>query len=324
MQNILLVGGAGYIGSHMAKILKKNGYGVIVLDDFSTGHQEFTRYGILYEGSASDSSLVERIFKDHQISTVMHFAAKALVGESVEKPLYYYTSNVSNTIVLLETMLKCGVKNFIFSSTCSTFGNHNVEKMNENLPPNPLNPYGSSKLIVENILKDLGFSHGLNTAVLRYFNAAGADPDAEIGERHDPETHLIPLALRAAYSAANPLTVYGNDYPTPDGSCIRDYIHVVDIADAHMLAMKWLEKNKGYHDFNLGSEDGNSVLEVIAMVEKVTGKKVNYKTGNRRSGDPTRLVGDSTKARNILEWKPRFSFEEIVKTAHSWHSKERR
>lgn len=314
-RSILVVGGAGYIGSHMAKFLSKRGYEPVTLDDLSTGHHEAVRFGPLYEGSYDDVDLVEKVLKRHNISTVMHFGAKALVAESVAAPLLYYSANVAGTLKLLQGMIRADVKNFIFSSTCATFGNPTEVPIHERLPQKPINPYGQSKLMIEHVLKDMKQAYGINSAVLRYFNAAGADPEGELGELHENETHLIPLVLQTALGRRPKITVYGSDYPTPDGSCIRDYIHVNDLADAHLRALELIAEKKESYDFNLGSEKGYSVFDVINTVEKVTGCPVTREIGPRRPGDPPTLVADSTKAKSMLDWTCEHSLELIVRTA---------
>lgn len=324
---ILVVGGAGYIGSHTVKHLRGAGYPVFILDDLSTGHERLAIAALggseknLYRGSSSDSKLVSEILTKNKINTVYHFAARAWVGESVENPILYYQRNVAETVSLLDTMIKNKVLNFIFSSTCSVYGIPQVDRIDENQPKNPINPYGKSKLMVEEILKDLSKAHGLNAAILRYFNAAGADSEGILGEYHDPETHLIPNAILSSLGKKETLTVFGNDYKTKDGSCIRDYIHVEDLANAHKLAMLYILKNPGCHDFNLGSENGDSVFDVIKMIEKVIGKKLEFKLGSRREGDPPMLVGNSKKSHAILNWKANHNLESIIRSAYQWHYK---
>jgi UDP-glucose 4-epimerase len=324
-RSVLVVGGAGYIGSHTAKLLLAKGYQPVILDDLSTGHREAarraTKDGPFYLGSYTDSVLVEKILTDHHIHTVMHFAAKALVEESVKNPFLYYSTNVAGTLELLETMHKASVKNFIFSSTCATFGQHE-NSIDEQTPQNPVNPYGRSKLFVECILKDMERAHGLRSGILRYFNAAGADFDKELGEDHTPETHLIPNALKIALNASpdskQKMTVFGTDYPTPDGSCIRDYIHVNDLAEAHIKMMELITATQKSCDVNLGVGQGYSVLEIIKTVSEVTEKDVPFVIGPRRAGDPPRLVANPQKAREILNWRAETGLEAIVKSAFEW------
>lgn len=317
---VLVVGGAGYIGSHVSKQLRARGYDVVVLDDLSTGHRAAARFGAFVEGDCGDPALMDRVFREHEISVVMHFAALASVGESMENPVLYYETNVAKTLRLLAAMLRAGVKHFVFSSTCATFGETDTP-IREDMSQEPVNPYGRSKLMVETVLRDLQRAHGLSSAVLRYFNAAGTDPDGELGEDHAPETHLIPRALAAAFGHAPELTVFGKDYPTPDGSGVRDYVHVNDLGDAHIQAMEKILAGGGFQDFNLGTEQGSSVLEVMASVKRVTGKEVPHAIGPRRAGDPPKLVADSFRARKMLGWKPRFDLDAIVKTAAEWHGR---
>lgn len=320
-EEILVVGGAGYIGSHTAKILHKRGYKPTILDNLTTGHRAAARYGNFVEGSYDDVALVERVLREHKIQTVMHFGAKALVGESIEKPLLYYSANVSGTVNLLTAMRNVGIKHFVFSSTCATFGEPAEVPIHEGVAQNPVNPYGQSKLFVERILRDLHFSHGFNSAVLRYFNAAGCDPDGELGEDHAPETHLIPRALKAAIGQEAELVINGNDYPTKDGSCVRDYVHVNDLAEAHIKAMELMWKSNSSYDFNLGTERGYSVLEVADTIERVTGNKLKRRMGPRRPGDPPALVADSSKARTVLGWTPQHDLDSIVRSAYDWMKK---
>ncbi|MEW6056195.1 MAG: UDP-glucose 4-epimerase GalE [Bdellovibrionota bacterium] len=317
-ESILVVGGAGYIGSHTAKLLEKRGYRPVILDDLSTGHQPAARSLPFYQGSYHDTSLLKTILTDHKINTVMHFGAKAIVGESVANPLLYYSANAGGTLRLFEAMIDAGAGHFIFSSTCATFGEPKEVPIHENVTQSPVNPYGQSKLFVEKILKDIHKAHKINSVILRYFNAAGADPDGELGEDHKPETHLIPKAIQVALGREKKLTVNGKDYPTKDGTCIRDYVHINDLADAHIRAMEYLWKNPSCSDFNLGSEKGFSVLEVIEAVSKTAGKPVAHEFGPRRPGDPPVLIADSKKAKQVLGWAPKFSLEEIVATAYRW------
>lgn len=330
-KNILVVGGAGYVGSHTVKLLKNQGYHPVVLDDLSTGHKKAVCTDKFYQGSVCNQSLVEKIIRTEKISTVMHFSAKALVGESIQNPLLYYQHNISHTLALLAVMQKCNVINFVFSSSCSTFGEPSKSPISENTPQNPINPYGQSKLFVERILKDLAIRQdspikgaptaGINSAILRYFNAAGADPDGELGEDHSPETHLIPNILKAALGHEKKLVVNGNDFSTPDGTCIRDYVHVRDLALAHIQAMEYIWKKKTICDFNLGSEKGYSILEILKAAEQVVHKKILYKVGPRRLGDPAILVANSKKARKILNWKPKYSLKDIIATTSRWMQK---
>jgi UDP-glucose 4-epimerase len=319
---ILIVGGAGYIGSHLNKEISKKGYKTIVFDNLSYGHEKFVKWGIFERGDLGDIEDIRKVFKKYRIEAVMHFAAFTYVGESVEDPQKYYMNNVKNTLNLLQVMLEENVKYFVFSSTCATYGNPARIPITENHPQNPINPYGKSKLIVEEILKDYSDAYGLEYASLRYFNAAGADPDCEIGEMHDPETHLIPLVLDAASSKREDIKIFGTDYDTPDGTCIRDYIHVTDLADAHILALEYLQKGGKSDFFNLGNGNGFSVKEVIETARKITGKPIKEVEVERRPGDPPILIGSSKKAMEILKWKPKYyDLSRIIETAWKWHKK---
>lgn len=320
--NVLVTGGAGYIGSHTCKQLKKHGITPVVYDNLSRGHKEFVQWGPFVEGDILDTEKVIKTLKEHKIQAVIHFAAFAYVGESVETPSIYYRNNVHGTLSLLEAMLKVNVKNFVFSSTCATYGIPEKTPLVEDMPQNPINPYGQTKLMIEKILKDYGSAYRLKSVCLRYFNAAGADQDGVIGERHEPETHLIPLAIEAALKNKT-MKIFGNDYPTPDGTCIRDYIHVTDLSEAHVLALKYLDTaEKNYNYFNLGNGKGFSVKEIIKAVEDVSSKKVNAEVYPRRAGDPAVLVSDSEKAAKYLQWKPQITdIKEIIRTAYNWHQK---
>lgn len=315
---LLITGGAGYIGSHMVKKLMTTKYTPIVIDDLSYGHKAALPKNIIfYQGNIGNRNLLNKIFKKHKIKAIMHFSAFAYVGESVENPKKYYHNNVLNTLELLNTMLDHKINYFIFSSTCATYGNPLTKKINETHAQNPINPYGTTKLIVEKILCDYGIKH-IN---LRYFNAAGADDSAEIGESHNPETHLVPLLLQTIQGKRKSLKVFGTNYATKDGSCIRDYIHVNDLAAAHLLALNKLFRDGKSNSFNLGSENGYSVLEIIKLAEKITGRKANIEYTQRRPGDPAVLVADSRKARSILKWKPGYTIEDIIRTAWNWEQK---
>jgi len=317
---ILVCGGAGYIGSHINKQLHKEGYETIVFDNLVYGHKETVKWGRLVIGDLSNIEDIENVFKYNKIDAVFHFAAYAYVGESVEKPEKYYYNNVVNTLNLLNVMMKYGCKKIIFSSTCATYGEPESVPITEDMPQNPINPYGATKLMVERIFKDYNRAYGLQFVVLRYFNAAGADPDGEIGESHNPETHIIPLVLDAASGKREDVKVFGTDYDTPDGSCVRDYIHVYDLATAHLLALHHLEEGKESQFFNLGNEHGTSVLEVVESVKKVTGNDFKVVLTDRRPGDPARLVGSSRKAKEVLGWKPIYGdIDKIVEHAWKWH-----
>jgi len=322
MPEILIVGGAGYIGSHMGKYLHSKGLTPVVLDNLSLGHKEAVKWGPLYEGELDDKRLLADIFHKHDIQAVMHFAALCYVGESVTLPLKYYQNNVAATLGLLSSMQSHGIDKLIFSSTCATYGEPDSLPISEGQKQQPINPYGRSKLMMENILDDLDIAHGLKSVCLRYFNAAGADPEGELGEDHDPETHLLPLVLGTALRVQGALTVFGNDYPTEDGTCIRDYIHITDLAQAHYLALLHLLDGGDSKKYNLGNGTGYSILEVINSARKVTGKEINYDFADRRPGDPAVLVGSAEKAMHELGWKPEFNtLETILETAWNWHSR---
>ena len=319
---ILIVGGAGYIGSHINKELNHQGYETIIFDNLSFGHPEFVKWGNFQEGDLGNIEEIRKLFKEYTIDAVMHFAAFTYVGESVKNPQKYYLNNLRNTLNLLQVMLEEDVKYFVFSSTCATYGTPEEIPITENHPQNPINPYGKGKLMVEQILADYSRAYGLKYASLRYFNAAGADPEAEIGESHQPETHLIPLILDVAMDKKEKIQVYGTDYATPDGTCIRDYIHVMDLADAHIKALKYLKEGGKSDVFNLGNGQGFSVREVIETSQKVTGKTIKVEEVERREGDPPVLVGRSSKAQEILNWHPRYDdLAVIIETAWKWHQK---
>ncbi|MBD2152136.1 UDP-glucose 4-epimerase GalE [Pseudanabaena sp. FACHB-1277] len=321
---ILVTGGAGYIGSHAVKALQTVGYQVLVLDNLVYGHQDIAKtLGVeLIIGDTTDRPLLDKLFSDRAISAVMHFAAYAYVGESVSQPDKYYRNNVVGTLVLLEAMIAADIKNFVFSSTCASYGVPQQIPITEEHPQAPINPYGATKLMVERILQDFDVAYGLKSVIFRYFNAAGADPSGAIGEDHNPETHLIPLVLQAALGKRESLTVYGSDYPTPDGTCIRDYIHVSDLADAHVLGLQYLLDGNQSEIFNLGNGNGFSVQQVIDAAREITGKPINVVMGDRRAGDPPALVGSSEKARRILNWQPQYAdLHLILQHAWAWHQK---
>jgi UDP-glucose 4-epimerase len=320
--NVLVTGGAGYIGSHTCKQLKKNGYTPVTYDNLGRGHEEFVKWGPLVVGDILDTKKVIETLKEYNIQAVLHFAAFAYVGESVEKPEIYYRNNVQGSLSLFEGMLKANVKKLVFSSTCATYGIPDKVPLTEELPQNPINPYGQSKLMIEKILKDYSMAYDFKSVCLRYFNAAGADLECEIGEKHEPETHLIPLAIEAALKN-KPMKIFGTDYPTPDGTCLRDYIHVTDLAEAHVLALKYLDSSdQKFNYFNLGNEKSYSVREIIEAVETVSGKKVPAAVFDRRPGDPAELVSDSTKAKKLLNWKPGISnIHDIIRSAYNWNKK---
>lgn len=318
---ILIVGGAGYIGSHMNKLLAQQGKETLVLDNLVYGHREAVKWGTFVEGDLADESLLDEVFSKYSIEAVMHFSAFTYVGESVENPAKYYRNNVANTIHLLDAMVKHGVKYFIFSSTCATYGEPQQIPIVEDMPQAPINPYGRTKWMVEKILEDYHRAYGLNYCVLRYFNAAGADPDSEIGELHQPETHLIPLVLDAAIGARDSISVFGTDYPTEDGTCVRDYIHILDLADAHIRALQYIKEHQCSEDFNLGNGVGYSVKEIIDIARKITGKEIAVKYVERRPGDSPRLIGSAEKARKLLGWQPKYDLQAIMETAWKWHQK---
>jgi UDP-glucose 4-epimerase len=329
-KTVLVTGGAGYIGSHMVKLLSASGYDVVVLDNFSTGHRDAVRAGVVIEGDLRRPHDVGRVFGQHRINAVLHFAASCYVGESVQNPAKYYENNLLGTINLLEAMRAAGVIKLVFSSTCSTYGDPISVPMTEEHPQAPVNPYGATKLASERAMQDYGSAYGLRTVALRYFNAAGCDADGTLGERHSPETHLIPLVLREALRmrgggdpAQTELQVFGGDFDTPDGTCIRDYVHVSDLCSAHLLALRYLSQAETPFDaFNLGSGKGNSVLDVIENCRKITGDDISYRIVERRPGDPSRLVASSERARRLLGWKPRYpELTDIVSTAWSWFSR---
>jgi len=320
MDAVLVVGGAGYIGSYMCKLLSQNGYLPVVLDNFSMGHRQAARWGQVYEGDMADGAVIDAIFGRHQIQAVMHFAAFAYVGESVANPGKYYENNVVQTIKLLNLLVRHKVCRFIFSSTCATYGEPKQIPITEDHPQVPINPYGRSKRMVEQILDDFSHAHGLRSVVLRYFNAAGADPDGQVGEDHRPETHLIPLVLETALGQRQSVDVYGDDYPTADGTCVRDYIHIHDLAQAHLLALEKLLGGFVGDSFNLGNGTGYSVLDVIETARRVTGKPITLNRCARRRGDPAVLVGSSEKAVNDLGWKQHYcDLSRIIDTAWNWH-----
>ena len=322
MLNVLVTGGGGYIGSHTCKALSEEGFNPIVIDNLHYGHEWAVKWGVLIKGDFSDRDLLLEIFNTYKPIAVLHFAAFAYVGESVKNPNKYYKNNVSGSLNLLDVMNECSIKNIIFSSTCATYGIPKNIPISESEIQKPINPYGSSKLMIETIIKDFSLAYGLKYIILRYFNAAGADAKGEIGEDHDPETHLIPLTFRALDEPKKKLTIFGNDYKTADGTCIRDYIHVSDLANAHVLALMRLLNNKESSIYNLGNGKGYSVLEIINSVEKISNKRVFYEFGKRREGDPDVLIASAEKALNELKWCPKYSqIDEIIKTVWEWEKK---
>lgn len=320
MKNILVTGGAGYIGSHIGKKLAEAGYNVIVLDNLSKGHREAVLRGKLIVGDLADMDLLDRIMKEEEIEGVIHLAADSLVGESMEKPGKYYRNNVANGLNLLEAMVNNGVKYIVFSSTAAVYGEPEEIPITEEHPTNPENTYGESKLFFEKMLKRYDEIHGLKYVSLRYFNAAGADLSGQIGEAHDPETHLIPIVLQKALGIRDKLYIFGDDYPTKDGTCIRDYIHVEDLADAHILAVEALVKGMESRVYNLGNGEGYSVKEVIEVAEEVVGKEIDAEIAERRPGDPAVLVASSDKIKRELGWKPLYpDLRTIIESAWRWH-----
>jgi UDP-glucose-4-epimerase GalE len=322
MSTILVTGGAGYVGSHACKALAAAGHTPVVYDNLSRGHREFARWGPLEVGDLGDAAKLDAVFARHRIDAVMHFAALAEVGESVAQPALYYRNNVCGTLELLEAMRRAGVSRLVFSSTCATYGVPARMPITEDLPQQPINPYGATKLIIERVLRDYDVAYGLRSVSLRYFNAAGCDPDGEVGEDHEPETHLIPRVLMAADGILPRIDVFGTDYPTPDGTCLRDYVHVADLADGHVRALDYLQRGGASTAINLGTGRAFSVREVIAAAERVTGRRIPVHEARRREGDPPVLVADATRAREVLGFAPRFTaIEPIVATAWQWHER---
>jgi len=315
--HILVVGGAGYIGSHMVKWLARQNCQVTVLDDLSTGFADAVKYGKLVAASIADTVALENLFSLHQFDAVMHFASFIQVGESVKEPAKYYRNNFVNTQNLLDVMVRHNVKRFIFSSTAAVFGQPLYIPIDEQHIHNPINPYGRSKLMVEKMLEDYEHAYGMRRFVLRYFNAAGADPEGELGERHQPETHLIPLVLQAASGRRDAITIFGTDYDTPDGTCIRDYIHIQDLCAAHWLGLHQLMQGAKSANYNLGNGNGFSIREVIDTAVRITHRSIHTNFGMRRPGDPARLVADASRAKEALGWQPKYSDLEII-IQHAW------
>jgi UDP-glucose 4-epimerase len=322
INKILVTGGAGYIGSSVVRTLLEHGHRPVVFDNLSTGHKGFVPKGAPFvKGDLRNYQEVRSVFKKHRVDSVMHFASMALVGESVSNPLKYYENNVSACVLLLQAMQEAKVKKFIFSSSCATFGEPKRIPIKEDDPQAPTNPYGLSKLMIESILRDQAKATDLRYICLRYFNACGAHLSGEIGEAHDPETHLVPNILKVLTGEKKALEIYGDDYDTPDGTCVRDYIHIEDLASAHLLALEALTKGMKSEVFNLGNGNGYSVKEIVAAAEKVTGKKVRVKIAPRRPGDPAKLVASAAKAKKVLGWEPKFGLTEIIQTAWKWESR---
>ena len=318
---ILVCGGAGYIGSHAVHALVEKGEQVVIVDNLQTGHRgALNPAAKFYEGDIRDAAMLDKIFTENKIEAVIHFAANSLVGESMEKPLLYFNNNVYGMQVLLEAMVRHGVDKIVFSSTAATYGEPKRVPIHEDDETCPTNTYGETKLTMEKMMKWVSRANGVRYVSLRYFNAAGALPDGSIGEDHKTETHLIPLILQVPTGRRDHITVFGDDYPTPDGTCLRDYIHVVDLADAHVLALEYLRKGGASDIFNLGNGQGFSVKEMIAAAEKATGRSIKVEIGARRAGDPAQLIASSEKARTVLGWKPQFTdVEQVIGTAWKWH-----
>ncbi len=320
MTNVLVTGGAGYIGSHACKALAREGFVPVTYDNLSTGFEEAVRYGPLVCGDISDRAALQAAFETYQPVAVMHFAACSQVGEAMREPGKYWRNNTLGSLTLVEAALAAGCRNIVFSSTCAIFGDQDGVTLSENSPQAPLNAYGASKRAIENILHDFGASDDLNAVIFRYFNVAGSDPEGEIGEAHDPETHLIPLMLQAIDGQRPALTIHGTDYDTPDGTCIRDYIHVCDLVEAHVLGLRWLLNGQGSAVFNLGTGTGYSVREVVEECHRVTGKAVPLSEGPRRAGDAVKLVSGSEKAKEVLGWNPvRSDLGTMISDAWRWH-----
>lgn len=319
---VLVAGGAGYIGSQVALDLARNGHQPVVIDNLSKGHRAAVKAGRLVEGDLSDFNLVKKVLTEEKIEAVIHLAAYSLVGESVLDPGKYFQNNIANGIILLDAMRACGVKFFVLSSTAAVYGEPESTPITEEHPKKPTNPYGFSKLTLEGILEAYDRAYGLRYISLRYFNAAGADPEAEIGEDHHPESHLIPIVLQTALGTRDSIQLFGTDYPTTDGTCVRDYIHVADLSQAHLLALKSLSEGAPSNIYNLGNGHGYSNLEVIETARKVTGKEVKVIQAPRRPGDPAILVASSERIKRELRWNPKYpKLEEIISTAWNWHQK---
>lgn len=318
MKKILVTGGAGYIGSHAVRDLASCGMEPVVFDDLSTGHAEFVRDFRLHQGDLKDKDMVNKVLSDEKPDAVMHFAAYSIVDESCRLPMKYYENNIIGSINLINGMLKHNISRIIFSSTCAVYGEPKYVPIDESHPVAPVNPYGRGKHFIENILGDLD-NKGLKSIILRYFNASGAHHSGEIGEAHNPETHLVPLVLDAALKKRECIYIYGDDYDTDDGTCIRDYIHVSDIVKAHILSMDYLFSQNRSNVFNIGSEKGCSVKSIISETERITGRKIVSKLSPRRAGDPSRLIADSSKVRSVLGWRPEHTLESIIGSAYEWH-----
>ncbi|MGQ3487873.1 UDP-glucose 4-epimerase GalE [Roseovarius pacificus] len=320
MTNILVTGGAGYIGSHACKVLKAAGYTPVTYDNLSTGWEEAVKFGPFEQGDLTDRERLDQTFAAYQPSAILHFAALSQVGESMREPGLYWHNNVAGSLTLFQAAVQAGCMNVVFSSTCATYGDQDNVVLDESSAQYPINAYGASKRAIEDMLRDFEGAYGLNHVVFRYFNVAGADPEAEVGEFHQPETHLVPLILEAIQGKRDALTIFGTDYDTPDGTCIRDYVHVMDLVDAHVLGLNWLEQGKGSRVFNLGTGTGFSVREVIENAEGITGKEVPRIEGPRRPGDCTKLVSGSSRAEAELGWTPaRSTLDQMIGDAWRWH-----
>jgi len=320
LTNILVTGGAGYIGSHACKALRTAGYTPVTFDNLVTGWQDAVKFGPFERGELTDRARLDEVFSTYKPKAVVHFAALSQVGEAMTEPGRYWANNVIGSLTLIEAAVAAGCLDFVFSSTCATYGEHDNVVLDENTPQHPLNAYGASKRAIEDILHDFEAAHGLRSVIFRYFNVAGADPDAEVGEFHRPETHLVPLMLDAIDGKRDALTVFGTDYDTPDGTCIRDYVHVCDLVDAHVLGLSWLERGKESRVFNLGTGSGFSVREVIDQSRSVTNREVPYTIGPRRAGDCTKLVSGSVRAEQELGWTPtRSTLKTMIADAWRWH-----
>jgi UDP-glucose 4-epimerase len=320
VKTVLVTGGAGYIGSHACKALKRAGYLPVTYDNLSTGWRDAVKFGPFEQGDLRDRDSLDRVFETYKPEAVMHFAALSQVGESMSDPGKYWSNNVTGSLSLIEAAVSAGCMNFVFSSTCATYGDQDNVLLDEDCAQHPINAYGASKRAIEDILRDFGLAYGLNHVIFRYFNVAGADPDAEVGEFHQPETHLIPLILDAIDGKRAALTIHGTDYPTPDGTCIRDYVHVCDLVDAHVLGLKWLEQAGGSRVFNLGTGSGFSVREVMEESRVVTNRTVPFIEGPRRAGDCTKLVSGSSRALEELGWTPtRSTLRAMISDAWRWH-----
>jgi len=320
MNTILVTGGAGYIGSHACKALKAAGYTPVTYDNLVTGWQDAVKFGPFEHGDLQDRARLDMVFQKHKPIAVMHFAALSLVGESMQDPGLYWRNNVGGSLTLIEAAVAAGCLNFVFSSTCATYGDQDNVVLDENSAQYPINAYGASKRAIEDILRDFEVAHGLRHVIFRYFNVAGADPEGEVGEFHRPETHLVPLMLDALDGKRDALTIFGTDYDTPDGTCIRDYVHVCDLVDAHVLGLHWLRDDKGSRVFNLGTGTGFSVQEVLDQSHSVTNRAVPCTEGPRRPGDCTKLVSGSQRAKDELGWTPnRSTMKQMITDAWRWH-----